>query len=1205
MLKELIGRRRRFTIWISAVVAVVLIVTAFAGLLPQGTLHAEAAVTTGTEGHVADAGTSQTMTLGDASSTRYSGRVWVDKTVSTENVNYGEFEITNDSDFLVTYSALATSTKVQGGSPVDVVFVLDISASMCWGVQSQLVTSGDDSRIKAMVDALNASIDQLVKANDNNRIGIAVFNGTGSVLMELTDAATIKSKVGEGSYITLQSFSGTEGQDNGNATIFCNMNGASAATAGGTNIQAGLFQGMNLLATEENTTFTYDGGEKVTRIPNVILMSDGAPTTFASARDTRQGNRDLGLVTNDTGNIEDNYPIESGTWWDLNDGGQGERAAISGIGGGDNYRAHSADGFMALATASFMKNKISANYYGRDDAVWGTSAENTANVYTIGFSTEYQTDTMKTLASVVLNPGQNLNASLAGFDSDSPSDRELQTLWYQYQGYINNNEAEVYGHIGSKGNNDNVPNKDDNNFDVDTADKAGGSYGDWNWDDMQLREYVVEHPTTDVDRQYDPTTFDYPTEYFSANNTEGLVDIFEQIAGMITSEAEGPTKVTGEDPVHDGYITYTDRTGRYMEIKNVKTLIWSGQRFENPVQGTDSYGNKTYTFSGSIDSEVYGRHDVSEIQITVKESGDGTQTIEVKIPASAIPLRVNTITLSADKETVSSNESNNAMPFRLCYEVGLSSSVNTGTLEGVDQDYIAENGVNGGAYFYSNYYQAADLEEGTAEQIGAKVEFIPADSNPFYYVQENTLLYTDEELRTPARGTIDPNSNYYFQITYYEETETKTAVVTRPGSLLNGYTTSDDEGKIYLEAGAPRLGYLTDFVSNKVGNGTVGANPTDTASTYFEPTFPESGTPGETPFTVYLGNNGRLQTKPSDTSLTVSKTVTTSQQGVTAPDEEFTFNLTIEDMKGKTVQATVTSGAAGTSETKEIVFNETTGVAKFMLKKDQTITIPDLPIGENYTLEETDLPDGFTVTEPKGGRAEGTLSETAENNTVTFANVYTPEGSITITKRDGSGNLLEGAGFTLYDSDGEVVKVTTDGVADENGTADELMVYLACRTPIQSDDQNYDPVRNRYTASDGSQYIVHRTVGTEDLFYYRKLTEEEADDYRQNPSGYDKIEAVVEFSGLPLGTYTFKETEVPESYIAANDQSVNLEASGVSYYDVLYTVENHKGLVLPTTGLNGIGFIVAAGAILAAGGGGYFFFRRLAPADSRRRRHHR
>lgn len=1204
MLKELIGRRRRFATLISAVVAAVLIVTAFAGLLPQGTLQAEAAVTTGTEGHVADADTSQKMTLGEGNSTRYSGRVWVDKTVSTGNVKYGDFEITNDSDFLVTYSALATSTKVQGGSPVDVVFVLDISASMCWGVQSQLVTTEDDSRIKAMVDALNASIDQLVKANDNNRIGIAVFNGTGSVLMDLTEAATIKSRVEAGEYITLESFTGTYNQDDGKATIRCNMNYATAATAGGTNIQAGLFQGMNLLATENETTFTYDGGETVTRIPNVILMSDGAPTTFASAQDTHQGKLNLGIVDDDTGNIEDDQPIESGTWWNLNDGSQGERTAISGIGGGDNYRAHSADGFMALATASFMKNKISANYYGRDGATWGTSSENTANVYTIGFSTEYQTDTMKTLASVVLNPGQYLNDSLDGFDSGSPSDEELQTLWRQYHIYISGNNAEVYGHIGSTGNNGDVPSKGDSDFDVENADKAGGQYGNWDRSDMQLREYVVEHPTgADRDREYDPTTFNYPTEYFSANDTEGLVDIFEQIAGMITSEAEGPTKVTGEDPVHDGYITYTDRTGRYMEIKNVKTLIWSGQRFDNPVQGTDSDGNTTYTFSGSIDSEVYGRHNVSEIQITVKKSEADTQTIEVKIPASAIPLRVNTITLSADKTSVSSNESNNAMPFRLCYEVGL--SVNAETLEGVDEDYIEANEAdNGGTYFYSNYYQAAS-DAGTDEEIGAKVEFIPADSNPFYYVQEDTLLYTDEELRIPATGTIDTSKNYYFQITYYEGTATKTAVVTRPGALLDGYITLDSEDRIYLSAESPRLGNLEDLVSNKQAEGAVAANPTGTASTYFKPTFPEEGVPGETPFTVYLGNNGRLQTEPIDTSLTVSKTVTTSQQGVTAPDEDFTFNLTIEDMKGKNVQATVTPGAAGATESREITFDTTTGVAEFTLKKDQTITIPDLPIGKNYTLEETDLPEGFTVTSPEGGTATGTLSETAENNTVRFANVYTPEGSITITKRDGSGNLLEGAGFTLYDSDGREVTVTADGVADEAGTETELMVYLACRTTIQNDDPNYDPVRNRYTASDGSQYIVHRTVGTDDLFYYRKLTEGEADSYRDNPSGYDSIEAVVEFSGLPLGTYTFKETKVPASYMAAKEREVNLDTTGVSYYDVLYSVENHKGLTLPTTGLNGIGLIVAAGAILAAGGGGYFFFRRLAPAGSRRRRHHR
>ena len=113
--------------------------------------------------------------------------MWVDKSVSAEDsVNFGSNTVTNDSDFLVTYSALATSTSVQSGAPVDVVFVLDLSASMCWGTQAQTVTNEEDSRIKAMVDALNESISVLAQANSENRIGVAVFNGTGRVVMPLT-----------------------------------------------------------------------------------------------------------------------------------------------------------------------------------------------------------------------------------------------------------------------------------------------------------------------------------------------------------------------------------------------------------------------------------------------------------------------------------------------------------------------------------------------------------------------------------------------------------------------------------------------------------------------------------------------------------------------------------------------------------------------------------------------------------------------------------------------------------------------------------------------------------------------------------------------------------------------------------------------------------------------------------------------------------
>ena len=53
----------------------------------------------------------------------------------------------------------------------DVVFVLDFSASMTWGVDSMSVSQedGSDSRIQYMVNALNSAIDTLARANPDNR----------------------------------------------------------------------------------------------------------------------------------------------------------------------------------------------------------------------------------------------------------------------------------------------------------------------------------------------------------------------------------------------------------------------------------------------------------------------------------------------------------------------------------------------------------------------------------------------------------------------------------------------------------------------------------------------------------------------------------------------------------------------------------------------------------------------------------------------------------------------------------------------------------------------------------------------------------------------------------------------------------------------------------------------------------------------------
>ena len=890
--------------------------------------------------------------------------MWVDKSVSaSDSVSFGtDITVQNDSDFLVTYSALATSSVVQGGAPVDVVFVLDLSASMCWGVGSNLVTNKDDSRIKAMVDALNTNIAALAESNEENRIGVAVFNASASVLMPLTPVKNF-NPIENGQYFTLQSFSGTEGKDDGKATVLCNMNGQPASTAGGTNIQAGLYQGMKLLADEQHTTYDYSNGQTVTRIPNVVVMSDGAPTTFASSDDSsyRTGNdRDWtnvwGPITNETnlGQSTDEVTVRSGSWWNLAESG----GQVTQIGGGDNYRAHSADGFMALATASYMKNAISANYYPNG---WGTSAENTANVYTIGFSTDIQTDSMSTMANVVLNPGANLNESLTNVDNNSPCDLEFATLWNQYQRYINGQTATVNGHIGSGGSGDNVPDKNDPGWNPDTADENTSDWnGGWDWSDMRLRRYIVEHPTNGDADEYDPKSFNYPTQYFAASDSQGLIDAFEQIAGMITDQAEVPTQVTG-DPVQDGYITYTDTTGQYMEIKDVKTLIYMGEQFTVSLdqrQSTDTA--RVYTASGTITSPAYPgvTHDASEIKITVTDNGNNTQTIEVKIPATAIPLQVTTAQLDADGSLLGGVEATGNLPLRLCYTVGLQEDIDPSTLEGVSDEYLQPNTVDGKVNFYSNLYS----KDGAGnENIGAQVTFTPAETNPFYFVQENTPLYTGGTAGVAGQGGVlgapatdvsfDTNQNYYFQITYYEGSERVERIIERSGAELGGYV-EQINGQWNLKKGSPRLGNLDDVTAQK-GQG----NETGTASTYRKPTY-QNGQ-----FVVYLGNNGKLSVPEPGPDVVPALQVTKIEAGTEGQDGDITnatklsgaiFGLYADTNENGTYeegtdQKLVEGGDAGslTTSNKGVV---TFGPSDF-----------NLETGTTYFLVEEHAPDGYQL----------------------------------------------------------------------------------------------------------------------------------------------------------------------------------------------------------------------------------------------------
>lgn len=938
--------------------------------------QARAATTGDGVQRTADTGTTQEYTLGDEDSTQYDGRVWVDKSVSTEDeVIFGSNVVTNESDFLVTYSALATSTNTVGVTPTDTVFILDFSTSMTWGYsQPHVSVAKDQSRIQAMITSVNNAIDALVKANPQNRIAIAVFNGSSTTLLpNLTTGTAILQQVSDGNYLSIYDYTYTHGRDGGRADVRCNINDTTTSTGGGTNIQAGMFAGMEILA--DNTATTAEvNGETVTRIPNVILMSDGAPTTFSSATDAmytgENGDQQSGRITNGTV-LNSDRMVQSGSWWSTNSG--------EAIGSGDNDNPDSADGFMALLTASYYKNAITDRYYG--------NSGDEANIYTISFGTDVQTDAMVAMANLVLNPEGN-------WDSDATQNTDqVQAVVNAWNTYSQNGKPVVRAPIGKGNNNTKV-------------------------------DFRVSHPTGSS-AAYDPDSLFYPTQYFAAADDEQLEQIFEEIASMITSSASVPTEVTG-NPIDSGYIKYKDTTGQYMEIKNVKRLIFMDQVLNVTKDEKNSSEDREVYVAGSYEysNPAYPGQsfNTNQIEIVVTDNGDNTQTIEVNVPAALIPLRTNTVTLDGNG-VPTNNETSKTMPLRLCYEVGLAEGIDAATLNGVDEDYLKNNSENGKVSFYSNAYTKGGQ---TNNSVGATVEFEPAPTNPFYFVQEDTPLFVvdgEDAEGNPeyvrATGNLDSGATYYVPMTYYDGADSDvkkvTSYVARSGETLAGFVDSDNSG-LYIREGSPRIGNLQDVTATKP------ANETGTYGKYREPTFvfDQGGTnpnPQNGHFLVLLGNNGKLSIPfvSKDVSLASDSTHASIDGQLVGVGEKLHYTIdwvnTAVDGNGDAVGATVTIVDTLPSGT-YIEEGKVPEDATYNAEKGTITWTIQAKAGESGTVEFDVVVDPAAVDNEDNALPNTATIKVGNNEYITNTTVnYVPEKSVSMP--DGSGGTADADGKTV------------------------------------------------------------------------------------------------------------------------------------------------------------------------------------------------
>lgn len=460
--------------------------------------------------------------------------------------------------------------------------------------------------------------------------------------------------------------------------------------------------------------------------------------------------------------------------------------------------------------------------------------------------------------------------------------------------------------------------------------------------------------------------------YKAASNASDLSQVFTDIFDSITQGSGGPTQVEETEGAQDtdGYITFTDKLGDYMQVDDVNAIVYGGKKFTK----TSASNETDYYFEGSIeDNPVYDSTDLSNIKIYVTKGEDGAgDTITVQIPASLIPLRY----FDIDEENNMSVEE--AYPIRLFYSASLKDEVEDSLLNGTADEtlktYINAHKSDDGkqAYFYSNQFNSGS--NGTTI-----ADFTPARSNKFYYFTEPTLLYTDKNCENPARDFVE-GGTYYYKNEYYISQNGKAVQdvenVSVSGLLRNQIEYRD--GQIYVIAGTRKLSRADQFVGAKNGN------ITGTATNVISPSW---GQGQQDPNKVYvaLGNNGRVALNLPGT-LKVSKIVKTNE-GITAPDDTFEFTLTLEgEGSNASYYATIFDAEGNPVEG----FNGADQDNPYTIKSDNTFTLKNgqyievygLPDGIKYSVVETSNTDYTTTNDSVEGATNSAEGKVAANETV-------------------------------------------------------------------------------------------------------------------------------------------------------------------------------------------------------------------------------
>ena len=382
----------------------------------------------------------------------------------------------------------------------------------------------------------------------------------------------------------------------------------------------------------------------------------------------------------------------------------------------------------------------------------------------------------------------------------------------------------------------------------------------------------------------------------------------------------------------------------------------------------------------------------------------------------------------------------------------------------------------------------------------------------------------------------DPDEKYVFNTPIYGDVYLRKIdaenAMRLSGAIFRVWADSDNDGKLDRQTDES-VGIMKEIKdSNDIGTGEYEMNDLPYGNYFVVETIaPEGYKKSNKTYSFSITENGArvfvddIKNPPIKGNVSVLKIDSLTKEQL--KDAEFTVYNDIDK------DGLITDGI----DTVYAVMNHDEGYRYYL---------NDLPYGE-YVLKETKAPVGHIMTKkiyPFQIIDDGVTVEVADDGEIGIMNEPI-QGSIRIVKIDRKNQTpVEGAEFTLYDSNGKAVKVVItdkDGIADfgqhrygkytvVETTAPEK--YLADNTPIPFEILEHGKIygyTHENTPIEGNIEIVKVDNGTQ-----KPLSGAEFTLYDSNGNEVQKLttgeDGKVFFTEVSYGKYTVVETKAPKDY---------------------------------------------------------------------------